>query len=201
MADKYLLREYYELCEGGICQDLLTEDEKRRVRENNALFLTGIVQCAENLNGNGRVYPRPILEREIKNYGKMIKERRSLGELDHPDDSVVNLKNVSHMVTEVWWDKNQVMGKIEVLNTPSGQILRSLVEAQAGIGVSSRGLGSVREEQGRNMVEDDYQLICFDIVQEPSTAGAFLMAENKNRKIFTKADRINRALNDILGDL
>ena len=199
MSQKYLLREFYELCEGGKCEDLLTEDEKRRVRENNALYLTGIVQCAENLNGNGRVYPRPILEREIKNYQKLIKERRALGELDHPDDSVVNLKNVSHLVTDVWWNGNQVMGKMEVLNTPSGQILRSLVEASVGCGISSRGLGSVREEQGRTLVEDDYQLICFDIVQEPSTSGAYLMAESKDRKIFTKADRINRALNDILG--
>ena len=199
MAQKYLLREFYELCEGGKCEDLLTEDEKRRVRENNALYLTGIVQCAENLNGNGRVYPRPILEREVKNYQKLIKERRALGELDHPDDSVVNLKNVSHLVTDIWWSGDQVMGKMEVLNTPSGQILRSLVESNVGCGISSRGLGSVKEEMGRTLVEDDYQLICFDIVQEPSTSGAYLMSENKDRKIFTKADRINRALNDILG--
>ena len=102
MSDKYLLREYYELCDGGTCQDLLTEEEKRMVKEDNALFLSGVIQCAENLNGNGRVYPRPILEREINNYGKMIKEHRALGELDHPDDSVINLKNVSHMVTGVW---------------------------------------------------------------------------------------------------
>ena len=140
-----------------------------------------------------------ILEREVKNYQKLIKERRALGELDHPDDSVVNLKNVSHLVTDIWWSGDQVMGKMEVLNTPSGQILRSLVESNVGCGISSRGLGSVKEEMGRTLVEDDYQLICFDIVQEPSTSGAYLMSENKDRKIFTKADRINRALNDILG--
>ena len=169
------------------------------VREENALFLTGIMQCAENLNGNGRVYPRTILEREVKNYHKLIKERRSLGELDHPEDSVINLKNVSHLVTDVWWDGNNVMGKAQVLNTPSGNILRSLVEANVSTGISSRGLGSVRESQGKTMVEDDYQLICFDIVQEPSTANAFMIAEAKNRNVFSKADRINRILNDILG--
>ena len=198
MSDKYLLREFYELCDGGKCSDLLTEEEKRKIKEENAVFLSGVIQCAENLNGNGRVYPRPILEREINNYQKLIKEHRALGELDHPDDSVVNLKNVSHMVSDVWWNGNQVMGKIQVLGTPSGNILRSLVESGVSLGISSRGLGSVRESQGRTLVEDDYQLICFDIVQEPSTTGAFLMAENKNRRIFTKADRINRLLNDIL---
>jgi len=198
MSKKYLLREYYELCEGGVCQDFLTENEKRMVREENALFLTGIIQCAENMNGNGRVYPRPILEREIKNYHKLVKERRALGELDHPEDSVINLRNVSHLITDVWWDGNNVMGKAQVLDTPSGGILRSLVQANISTGISSRGLGSVRESQGRTMVEDDYQLICFDIVQEPSTANAYLMRESKDRKIFTKADRINRILNDIL---
>ena len=198
MSDKYLLREYYELCDGGTCQDLLTEEEKRMMKEDNALFLSGVIQCAENLNGNGRVYPRPILEREIKNYGKLIKERRALGELDHPDDSVINLRNVSHMVTGVWWSSNQVMGKVQVLNTPSGNILRSLAESGVSLGISSRGLGSVREESGRTLVEDDYQLICFDIVQEPSTTGAFLVTESKQKQIFTKADRINRLLNDIL---
>jgi len=199
MTDKYLLREYYELCDGGTCQDLLTEEEKRMVKEDNALFLSGVIQCAENLNGNGRVYPRPILEREINNYGKMIKEHRALGELDHPDDSVINLKNVSHMVTGVWWNDNQVMGKVQVLGTPSGNILRSLVESGISLGISSRGLGSVREEGGKTLVEEDYQLICFDIVQEPSTSGAFLVTEEKQRNIFTKADRLNRILNDILG--
>ena len=91
---KYLLREYYELCEGGVCEDLLTEEEKRMVRENNVLILSGIMQRAEAQNGNGRVYPRPILEREIMNYQKMIRENRALGECDHPDSSVVELKNV-----------------------------------------------------------------------------------------------------------
>ena len=142
---KYLLREFYELCEGGICEDLLTEDEKRRIKENNALILSGVMQRANAKNGNGRVYPRPILEREVETYKKLVRERRAVGELDHPDDSVINLKNASHIVTDVWWDGNDVKGKVEVLNTPSGQILRSLVESNVKLGISSRGLGSVTE--------------------------------------------------------
>ena len=195
---KFLIREYYELCEGGVCQDLLTEEEKRMVRENNAMFLTGVMQRSDAQNGNGRVYPHAILEREIGNYAKLVKERRALGELDHPEDSVINLKNASHMVTEVWWDGKDVMGKVQVLNTPSGQVLRSLVESGVKLGISSRGLGSVHESQGRTIVEDDFQLICFDFVSEPSTTGAFMMAESKQSNVITKADRINRALNEIL---
>ena len=200
---KYLLREFYELCEGGVCQDLLTEEEKRLVKENKAVFLTGIMQRADAQNGNGRVYPRPILEREMENYKKLVRERRALGELDHPEDSVVHLKNASHMVTDVWWDGNDVMGKVQVLNTPSGQVLKELVGAGVKLGISSRGLGSVSEGNGTTMVEDDFQLICFDFVSEPSTTGAFMMTEGKDinlDKVFTKADKINRALNNILKD-
>ena len=120
---KVLLREYYELCEGGVCQDLLTEEEKRFV-SNGGMILTGKLQEGGVVNGNGRVYPPRVLQREIKNYEKLVKERRALGELDHPDDSVINLKNASHMVTEVWMDGNAVMGKVRVLNTPSGKILQ-----------------------------------------------------------------------------
>ena len=198
---KYLLREFYELCPNGTCEDLLTEEEKRMVRENNVLFLTGVMQRADAQNGNGRVYPKGILEREIENYKKIVKERRALGELDHPDDSVVNLKNASHMITDVWWDGNDVMGNAQILNTPSGQVLKELVNAGVKLGISSRGLGSVHESQGKTIVEDDFQLICFDFVSEPSTSGAFMMTEGKNinlDKVFTKADKINRALNEIL---
>ena len=115
--NKYLLREFHALCEGGICQDFLTEAEKRMVNEEGAVFLTGIIQCAEQKNGNGRIYPRPVLEREVQKYQALVKERRALGELDHPEDSVINLKNASHLITEMWWDGDSVMGKIEVLDT------------------------------------------------------------------------------------
>ncbi len=198
MSDKLLITEYYSLCEGGVCQDLLTEDEKRMVREDGAMFLTGIMQRADAQNGNGRIYPRSILEREMGIYQKLIQERRALGELDHPDQAVINLANASHLVVESWWDGNDVMGKIQLLNTPSGKILRSLVESGVTLGISSRGMGSVTENAQGTIVEDDFNLVCYDMVSEPSTTGAFMMKEGKEPNIITKADRINRALNDVL---
>jgi len=199
---KVLLREYYELCEGGVCQDFLTEAEKKKVA-NGAVILTGVMQRADEQNGNGRVYPYRTLMREVENYKKLVNERRALGELDHPDDSVINLKNASHLVIDIWMDGKNAMGKIEVLDTPSGKILKSLVASRVKLGISSRGLGSVRESQGKVIVEDDFQLICFDMVSEPSTHGAFMeprLHEGKEPNIFTKADKINRLLNDIVGD-
>jgi hypothetical protein len=198
---KKLLREYYALCDGGVCQDLLTEEEKRYVTEGG-MILSGIMQMTETQNGNGRVYPHNTMMREVKNYQKLVKENRALGELDHPDDSVINLKNASHMVTEIWMDGKNVMGKIKVLETPSGKILKELVNGGVTVGVSSRGMGSVSERQGKTMVEDDFQLICFDMVSEPSTPGAFMMREAKefNNNVFTKADKINRLLNEVLSE-
>jgi len=196
-----LLREYYELCDGGACQDLLTEVEKKFVAAGG-MMLSGMMQMAETQNGNGRIYPQKILEREVRNYKKLVDDNRALGELDHPEESVINLRNVSHQITDIWMEENKVMGKMKVLDTPSGGILRSLVDSGVSIGISSRGLGSVSENSGQTIVEDDFQLICFDMVSEPSTPGAFMMRENKNRinEVFTKADRINRALNEILRD-
>jgi hypothetical protein len=194
-----LLREFYELCDGGICQDLLTEDEKRKVREEGAVYLTGLMQQANVRNGNGRVYPSKTLMREVKNYQKIVKERRALGELDHPETSVVNLSNASHLVTEIWADGDKVMCKIEVLNTPSGRVLKELISSGVKLGISSRGMGSVREDSGNTMVEDDFQLICFDMVSDPSTPGAFMMTEARDRSTgYTKADKINRILNSIV---
>jgi len=204
MNNKVLLREYYELCEGGVCQDFLTESEKREVAEGKAMYLTGIIQRAKAKNQNGRVYPREVLEREIENYQKVVRENRALGELDHPEDSVVNLKNVSHLMTQIWWDGDSVMGKCKILNTPSGQILQSLVQSNVTLGISSRGMGSVHEDrQGNTVVEDDFNLICFDFVSDPSTIGAFMsLAEGKVKttNVYTKADKINRLLNDIVRD-
>jgi len=199
---KVLLREYYELCEGGVCQDLLTEAEKRFVADGG-MILSGIMQKADTQNGNGRIYPSKVLMREVENYKKLVKERRALGELDHPDDSVINLRNASHMVTDVWVNGKDVMGKVQVLNTPSGGILRSLVESGVKLGISSRGMGSVSENQGQTIVEDDFQLICFDFVSEPSTPGAYMMKEAKDLSepnIITRADKINRLLNEVLND-
>jgi hypothetical protein len=198
---KVLLREYYELCDGGVCQDLLTEDEKRYVADGG-MILSGIMQKADHVNGNGRVYPHKVLMKEIKNYSKLVKERRALGELDHPEDSVINLRNASHLVTDIWMEGKDVKGKIKVLDTPSGKVLQELVRADVNVGISSRGMGSVTESNGQTMVEEDFQLICFDMVSEPSTPGAFMMKEAKDYKneVFTKADRINRLLNEVLDD-
>ena len=197
---KKLLREYYELCAGGVCQDLLTEEEKRFVK-GGGMILSGKLQEADVQNGNGRIYPLKTLQREVQNYQKLVKERRALGELDHPEDSVINLRNASHLITEVWWDGSSVMGKAKILDTPSGKVLRSLMDSDVSIGISSRGLGSVSERNGKSLVEDDFQLICFDFVSEPSTPGAYMaLQEGIEKQIFTKADRINRALNNVLGD-
>lgn len=192
------------MCEGGVCQDMLTEAEKRYVA-NGGMILTGKLQEAEVENGNRRVYPKPILEREMKNYMMLVKENRALGELDHPDDSVINLKNASHMVTDCWWDGNNVMGKVKVLNTPSGKILQQLVNDGVKLGISSRALGSVNESNGQTMVQEDLQLICFDFVSEPSTPNAYMaLKEAKDIRIetdiFDKKYKLNRLLNEILED-
>jgi len=200
---KQLLREYYALCDGGICKDFLTEQEKQDMASGKKYYMSGCMQKFDTPNGNGRVYSKGILQREVENYWKLVKERRALGELDHPDDSVINLKNASHLVTDMWWDGNALMGKVQILDTPSGNILKQLSKSGVTLGISSRGLGSVRESQGQTIVEDDFQLICFDFVSEPSTPGAFMhakqsMREHKEPNIFTRADKINRILNDIL---
>ena len=157
---KKLLQEDFQLCPDGICDlTVLTEAEKRRV-DDGAVYLVGVIQRAGTKNGNGRVYRKETLQREIENYQRPVQESRALGELDHPDDSVINLKNASHLVSKTWWDGDNVMGKIEVLDTPSGKVLKALLKSGVKLGISSRGLGSVSEGTGGTiMVEDDFQLI------------------------------------------
>jgi hypothetical protein len=203
MSDKVLLREYYALCEGGYCQDLLTEAEKRDIKENKAWYLTGILQKGNTKNGNGRKYPSHVLEREMKNYDMLIKQRRAFGELDHPDTSVVDLKNASHMVTRYWMDGDTVMGAIKILDTPCGEIVKGIVKSGGQVGISSRGLGSVvNESNGTSIVQEDFTLICFDIVADPSTPGAFMnpqkIRESKELKVHDKDYRVNSILNSIL---
>ena len=144
--------------------------------DNGNLLVEGRLQAAETKNGNGRYYPRKILEREVENYKKgPIAENRALGELDHPDSSVVNLKNVSHNIKDVWWDGDDVMGKIEILPTPSGNILTELFKNGITVGVSSRGMGSLKPGQnGVQEVQDDFELLCWDFVSTPSTPGAYV---------------------------
>lgn len=165
--------------------------------------LSGIIQRADSLNQNGRVYPREILAREIRNYQKFIAESRATGELDHPDSSIINLKNVSHIMREVRMEGDDVFGVLELLNTPSGKIAQELVEGGVKLGISSRGVGSTKKDGDYNVVGDDFVLITFDLVQEPSTAQAFLYTEGRKiedsdlRKVLRKSDRIDRILNDI----
>ena len=194
---QYILREYYEVCPGDVCEDLLTEADKKKIQEGT-MILSGMVQHAGRLNGNGRIYPRPILEREIKKYQKLVSERRALGELDHPEDSIINLRNTSHLITEVWWDGDKVMAKMEVLGTPAGKILRNLIESGVKLGISSRGLGSIRSEAMGTIVEDDFQLICFDMVSEPSTENAFMLKEHREKKNLSKKDKINILMDEII---
>jgi len=199
MSGQKLIREYYELCEGGMCQDLLTEAEKKFVAEGGTI-LSGLMQEAEVENGNGRKYPLKVLVREVENYKRLVQAKRALGELDHPDSPIINLNNASHLVTDIWMDGPKCFGKIKVLPTPSGEILSALCKAGVQLGISSRGLGSLEKKGSINMVQDDFQLICFDMVSDPSTPNAFMhLKESKEvPNIFNKGDKINRALNNIL---
>ncbi len=177
---------------------------KEKANNNGKYIMRGVLQKANTLNQNGRVYPLEILEREIRNYQKFIAEKRALGELDHPDSSVVELKNASHLVTEAYMQGDVCYGTVEILDTPSGQILKSLVDSGVTLGISSRGVGSTRREGDTQVVQDDFQLICWDFVSEPSTPGAFMVREGKEikesdlKKYFNKSDRVDRILNDIL---
>ena len=156
----------------------MIEESKRT--NNGRILLRGVLQKADTLNQNGRIYPKPVLEREVKNYQKFIKERRAIGELDHPSTSVVELKNGSHIVTEAYIEGDVVYGVIEVLDKlPMGKILQGYIEHGVKVGISSRGVGSTTNEGGHSKVNDDFQLICWDMVAEPSTPGAFMMNEGK----------------------
>ena len=149
-------------------------------KNNGKLIVSGVLQRADAKNQNGRVYPREILTREAKNYNEnFIKQSRAMGELDHPDSSVVNLQNVSHNITEMHFEGDNLLGTVEILTTPSGNILRELFKNGIKLGISSRGMGSVEtvneDDGGQAMkVGDDFELIAFDFVSNPSTHGAFM---------------------------
>jgi len=178
--------------------------KESRDKNGGKVIMRGILQKSETLNQNGRVYPRAILEREVRNYQKFIRENRALGECDHPDSSVVELKKVSHIIREAHMEGDVCYGTVELLDTPMGKILQSLVESGVTLGISSRGVGSTKRDGDTQVVQDDFQLICWDFVAEPSTPGAFMMAEGKRidpkslNQTFTKSDRIDRVFNDIL---
>jgi hypothetical protein len=154
-------------------------------------LVKGVLQRAGAENQNGRVYPRNILDREVKKYQQLIQERRALGELDHPESTVINLKNVSHNIKEVHWEGDDVVGTVEILPTPSGNILKELLRAGILLGISSRGMGSTEPLSGnRVQVKEDFELLCWDFVSNPSTHGAFMrpMNESVNKKLDEQAD-------------
>jgi len=167
-----------------ISQDTINE----AVKENNGkLVVKGVLQRAEAKNQNGRVYPKEILMRESEKYSdNFIKQKRALGELDHPDSSVVNLSNVSHNITEMHFEGDNLIGTVEILTTPSGNILRELFKNGIKLGISSRGLGSVEtvnegpNDQPVQKVGNDFELIAFDFVSNPSTHGAFMYPMNES---------------------
>jgi hypothetical protein len=197
--EKQLLVDYISF---DISPEMINESMEKN---NGRLLVKGVLQRAEAKNQNGRVYPKPILMREAKKYSDInIKERRALGELDHPDSSVVNLNNVSHNIVEMHWDGDDLVGTVEVLSTPSGNILKELFKSGIKLGISSRGLGSVKQ-LGENSVEvgEDFELIAFDFVSNPSTHGAFLkpIHESVSKNVTTsKYDKINKLITDILID-
>jgi len=174
------------------------------IKENNGkLIVKGVLQRAESKNQNGRVYPREVLLKEVSKYlDEQVTERRALGELDHPDSSVVNLNNASHNVIEMHWDGDDLLGTVEVLSTPSGNILKELFKSGIKLGISSRGLGSVepmREGEGDTVeVQPDFELIAFDFVSNPSTHGAFMRPVNEGVEKQKPETKIESIINSIM---
>tara|TARA_B100000214_G_scaffold200122_1_gene144926 strand:- start:67 stop:684 length:618 start_codon:yes stop_codon:yes gene_type:complete len=167
--------------------EIRPEQINESIKENNGrLIVRGVLQRAEAKNQNGRIYPREILEREAKKYQKeFISQRRAMGELDHPDSSVVNLQNVSHNVKDMHFEGDNLLGTVEVLSTPAGNILKELFKSGIKLGISSRGMGSVEtvnEDDGNQVtqVQPDFELIAFDFVSNPSTHGAFMYPMNES---------------------
>jgi hypothetical protein len=150
--------------------------------------IKGKLQEAEVKNGNGRVYPMNILRKQVEMYTKgPVATRTATGELDHPESSIINLNNVSHIITKVWWDGNDVMGELELLNTPSGKIAQEIVLAGIPLGISSRGMGSVKQLGETVEVQDDFELLCWDLVSVPSTPGAY-MSLSEGKKVQSNKD-------------
>ena len=178
---------------------------------NGRMLLQGKLQEAEVKNGNGRVYPREILEREVQKYiDGPVKQNNAMGELDHPEASIINLSNVSHNIKKVWWDGNDLMGQLELLNTPSGKIAMELVSAGIPLGISSRGMGSVKQLGETVEVQDDFELLCWDLVSVPSTPEAYMqpigslnklqgkLSENKQYNTYNDYSRVNSLITEII---
>jgi hypothetical protein len=163
-------------------------------------MVEGILATAEVKNGNGRYYSKELWEREINKYMSSVKENRALGELDHPESSIINLKNVSHNITDIWWNGDHIMGRIEILPTPSGNILKALIDSGITVGVSTRGMGSLQEKDGILEVQDDFELVCVDFVSTPSNPGSYMKPLNENLSSVNNNPykKINTLITDIL---
>lgn len=168
------------------------------------LIVEGLMQVAGGTNGNGRIYPRQILEREVNKLKETsIAQGNAFGELDHPDSPLVQLKNASHIIKDLWWEGNNLMGRVEILNTPFGNIVSEILKAGYAVGISSRGTGSVTEtEDGQVIVNDDFDLVTWDFVSNPSVQGAFMKpTRNLSEGMAVKQrdySKVNSILNDIL---
>ena len=169
-------------------------------RENGNLMVEGILATAEVKNGNGRYYSKELWNREMDKYKELVEQRRSMGELDHPESTIINLKNVSHNITDTWWDGDNIMGKIEILPTPSGNILSSLIDNGITVGVSSRGMGSLRPMGEVQEVQDDFELLCWDFVSTPSNPGSYmhLVKEGFEFKSTISYTKVNSIIHEIL---
>lgn len=179
------------------------------------MLVSGIIQRANTKNQNGRIYPKSVLAPKVEQYIEhYVKNRNALGELDHQSAETVALKNVSHNIVEMHWDGDDLMGTIEVLPTPNGNILKELLKANITVGISSRGVGSVIKDPrtGADIVQNDFDIICWDMVSTPSTQGAFvhptnavnesvnrnIVVQDKNIQIYTDIENI---VSDILMDI
>jgi len=175
----------------------------RESKERPGVYeVEGVMQRAVAENQNGRTYSKDILEREAAKYIKEFVDRgNAFGELDHPETPVVSLKNASHIVKKLYWKGNDLMGKVELLNTPSGNIVKEIIKAGHTIGISSRGTGSVKQtNEGQLEVQPDFELVCWDFVSNPSTHGAFMnpVALQESKQKVNKFDKVNNIINDIL---
>ena len=194
MSDKLILTEWYEL---QMSPEMIAE--AKDTPSGPLILKDRVLQRAEAKNFNGRIYPREILEREVKKYEQLVNERRALGELDHPESPIVELKNAALLVTEIHMDGDEVRGTVEILNTPPGNILKNLALQGVRLGVSSRGVGSLKEDVDGAIVQEDFELIAFDAVSSPSTPGAYLVTEGKLNKV-DKYNDLRNVLYDINGE-
>lgn len=174
-SERLLLKEFYDL-------------DKKWITESNApagrMFLVGIIQRADQKNQNGRIYPKKVLEKALDDYKKKIKASRAAGEANHPSNSIdVDLLKISHILREVWWEGDDLYGRLQITTNTVGKDIQALIDDGLTLGISSRGYGSVSKKEKDIVVNEDFELVCFDLVHDPSTTGAFMLKEGIYRKV------------------